>query len=90
VNRDEARTRVLNTLNFFNNHAPCEHGWFDHWMNVKTGERTGVLQQSKQKSELWSIDTGLLLATIFTASQYFHKDPAIHRLATAICRKRRW
>jgi hypothetical protein len=80
----EARVRVRNTLRFFMDHAPREHGWFYHWMNVKTGERTGVLQDSKQKSELSSIDSALLLGGVLTARQYFHKDAEIHRLATAI------
>jgi hypothetical protein len=68
----------------FMDHAAREHGWFYHWMNVKTGERTGVLQDSKQKSELSSIDTALLMGGILTARQYFAKDREIHRLATAI------
>lgn len=78
----QARTRVRNTLRFFAEHAPSEHGWFFHWMNVKTGERTGVLEDSAQKSELSSIDTALLLGGILTARQYFHKDREISRLAT--------
>src|SRR6266853_1767469 len=54
VKQDEAGTRVRNALPFFADHAPQEHGWFFHWMNVKTGERTGVLQNSEKKSELSS------------------------------------
>jgi hypothetical protein len=84
VKPDEARTRVRNALRFFAEHAPQEHGWFFHWMNVKTGERTGVLQDSAKKSELSSIDTALLLGGILTARGYFQEDSEIQRLATGI------
>lgn len=84
VKPGEARTRVGNSLRFFADHAPREHGWFYHWMNVKTGERTGVLQNSEKKSELSSIDTALLMGGILTARQYFHKDAEIKKLATQI------
>jgi hypothetical protein len=84
VKADEARTRVRNAMRFFADHAPQEHGWFFHWMNVKTGERTGVLQDSAKKSELSSIDTALLMGGILTARGYFQKDAEIQRLATRI------
>jgi hypothetical protein len=84
VKPDEARQRARNTLRFLADHAPQEHGWFFHWMNVKTGERTGVLQNSEKKSELSSIDTALLMGGVLTARQYFQKDSEIHRLATQI------
>jgi hypothetical protein len=84
VKPEEARTRVRNCLSFFADHAPREHGWFYHWMNVKTGERTGVTQTSEKKSELSSIDTALLMGGILTARQYFQKDAEIKKLATQI------
>lgn len=84
VKRDEARIRVRNTMRFFADHAPQEHGWFFHWMNVKTGQRTGVLQSSEKKSELSSIDSALLMGGILAARQCFKKDPEIVKLATRI------
>ncbi len=84
VKPDEARLRVRNALRFFAGQAPQEHGWFFHWMNVKTGERTGVLQDSAKKSELSSIDTALLMGGILTARGYFQKDAEIQQLATRI------
>jgi hypothetical protein len=84
VKQEEARTRVRNAVRFFAEHAPREHGWFYHWMNVKTGERTGVLEDSAKKSELSSIDTALLMGGILTARQYFRKDAEIYKLATEI------
>ncbi len=84
VKHDEALTRARNTMRFFADHAPQEHGWFFHWMNIKTGERTGVLQNSPKKSELSSIDTALLMGGILTAKQYFKKDAEIQKLATKL------
>src|SRR5580693_74283 len=39
IARDKARERVLNTLRFYADQAKDEHGWFYHFINVKTGER---------------------------------------------------
>jgi len=72
-----ARERVRNTLRFFARQALQEHGWFYHWLDVKTGER-------KWKSEVSSIDTALLIAGALTARQYFHDDAEIVSLATNI------
>ncbi|HYN25954.1 MAG TPA: glucoamylase family protein [Pyrinomonadaceae bacterium] len=72
-----ARERVRNTLRFFADSAFHEHGWFYHWLDVKTGER-------RWKSEVSSIDTALLLGGILTARQYYRNDAEIVRLATKI------
>ena len=84
VKPDLARQRVRNALTFFADHAEQEHGWFFHWMNVRTGRRTGVLETSEKKSELSSIDTALLMGGILTARQYFKDDSQIPKLATRI------
>ena len=84
VKPEAARMRVRNAMRFFADHAPQEHGWFYHWMNVKTGERTGILQTSETKSELSSIDSALLMGGILTTRQHFRKDAEITRLATRI------
>ncbi|HTS27848.1 MAG TPA: hypothetical protein VMH81_18365, partial [Bryobacteraceae bacterium] len=42
VAREEARRRALNTLRYYADRAPQEHGWFYHWLNVASGERTGA------------------------------------------------
>lgn len=86
IKPEEARKRVRNALRFFAERAPREHGWFYHWMNVKTGERTGIRQTAdvKVKSELSSIDTALLMGGILTTRQYFHNDAEIARLAKQI------
>jgi hypothetical protein len=77
VGRREARERVRTTLRFFAERAHHEHGWFYHWMEMRSGER-------RWKSEISSIDTALLLAGILTARQYFREDAEIVKLATSI------
>jgi hypothetical protein len=83
ITHGEARARLRSALHFFTYDAPREHGWFYHWMNVKSGRRTGVLETS-EKSELSSIDTALLMGGILAARGYFRHDPEIRRLATQI------
>ena len=73
----EARERVRTTLRFFAERAYHNHGWFYHWMNLRTGERAW-------RSEVSSIDTALLLGGVLTARQCFRGDPEIVRLATRI------
>lgn len=77
IKPDEARERVGTTLAFFADRAPQEHGWFYHWMNIKTGKRIW-------ESEISSIDTALLLGGILTVRQCFRDDPEVVRLATKI------
>jgi len=84
VDPELARTRVRNTLEFFAYHAPNERGWFYHRMDLHTGQRSGFHPGDRQKSELSSIDSALLLGGILTARQYFHRDPEIVRLADLI------
>jgi hypothetical protein len=73
----EARGRVRATLRFFNDRAYQNHGWFYHWMNLRTGERAW-------RSEVSSIDTALLLGGVLTARQCFRDDAEVVRLATRI------
>jgi hypothetical protein len=75
--RDRIVARVRATLDFFAHRAYNQHGWFWHFMDVTTGERTG-------SSEVSSIDTALLLAGVLTVRQYFGRERDITRLATAI------
>jgi hypothetical protein len=77
IKRGTARDRVRATLRFFADSALQEHGWFYHWLDVKTGER-------RWRSEVSSIDTALLVAGALTARQYFREDSDIVKLATRI------
>jgi len=78
VTRQQARERVRATLKAYaNGPVKNEHGWFYHFVNVKTGERTGA-------SEISTSDATWLLAGALTARQYFREDDEIGRLATLI------
>jgi hypothetical protein len=77
ISSQVARERVLAALRYFASKAPQQHGWFYHYVDAVTGER-------RWHSEVSSIDTALLLAGILTAREYFHSDPEIVQLATAI------
>jgi hypothetical protein len=96
IKRDEARARVRATLEAYANRVRNEHGWFYHWLNVKSGERTGATFDSAElalpagrelrrpKSEVSTSDSTWLVAGALVARQYFHDDAAIVKLATAI------
>jgi hypothetical protein len=97
VTRQEARDRVRATLkSYADGPVKNEHGWFYHWVNVKTGERTGASYDSAQFgprpgskskrpfSEMSTSDATWLAAGSLAARQYFREDDEIRRLATLI------
>jgi len=97
VAREQARERVRATLRAYaEGPVRHEHGWFYHWINVRTGERTGATFDSAQmavpadknlkrpKSEVSVSDSTWLVAGALTAKQYFHDDPEIPKLASKI------
>jgi hypothetical protein len=97
VSRTEARDRVRATLHAYaDGPVKNEHGWFYHWLNVKSGARTGaaydaaqfgVREGSKSNrpfSEVSTSDSTWLIAGALTARQYFHEDEQIRRLATLL------
>ena len=77
IRAEDARDRIVTTLRFLRYEAPHIHGFFLHFMNAATGE-------PRLHSEISSIDTGVLLAGILTAAEYFASDPEISRLAREI------
>ena len=92
--RTEAVARVLATLRFFWNspqgsepNATGYKGFYYHFLDMDTGRRAG-------DSELSTIDTGLLLAGVLTASVYFDRDVAeereVRELADALYRRTDW
>lgn len=82
LNRAEARARVEKTLEFLARRMPHEHGFYYHFVDMRTGERAF-------KSELSSIDTALLLLGVLHARSYFHAS-AIRELATEIYERVDW
>lgn len=77
IARERAQTRVLATLRFLAARMPREHGWYYHFIDLRTGER-------QWSSELSSIDTALLLAGVLTAREYFGEQSEIGKLAESI------
>src|SRR5262249_54868137 len=94
--REKLRQRALNTLRYYADHAPQEHGWFYHWLNVKKGERTGASfdtaalgpptgrKLNRPKSEISVSDSTWLYARALTATQCFREEPEMTRLARKI------
>ncbi len=64
IKREDAYRRALLTLRYLNEKFPQEHGWFYHFIDKHTGERVW-------KSELSSIDTGLLVIGALTCGRYW-------------------
>lgn len=77
IGRKQARARVHETLRFLAGSMPRVHGWFYHFVDLKTGER-------RWKCELSSIDTALLVAGVLTAREYFGEQSEIGKLAESI------
>jgi hypothetical protein len=78
--RTQVIERTQATLRFFGERMPQEHGWFFHFINLRTGARAW-------QSELSSIDTALLLGGVLTVRRCFDDDPEIVRLANGIYRR---
>ena len=86
ITRVEARERVLATLKTFQR-APNEHGFFYHFMDMKTGARAG-------DSEVSTVDTALLLAGMLFCQSYFDAqhphEVQIRKLVDEIYRRIDW
>jgi hypothetical protein len=93
ITRDQARKRVLATLEFFAG-APQGreprgvsgyHGFFYHFLDMKSGERF-------EDVELSTIDTTLLLAGVLFCQSYFDRpeEKRIRELAEQIYRRADW
>jgi hypothetical protein len=63
VSRAAARKRVLTTLRFFA-HVQNEHGFYYHFMDMRSGARAA-------NSEVSTVDTSLLLAGMLFCQSYF-------------------
>ena len=64
IDKSQAYDRVLKTLRTFRDKVPNEHGFFYHFLDMRTGARTW-------NSELSSIDTALFLAGALFAGEYY-------------------
>ena len=78
--RAEVVERTRRTLRFFAGKSAHEHGWFYHFVNLRSGAR-------EWRSEVSSIDTALLIAGVLTVRQCLSEDPEVARLGDAIYRR---
>ena len=67
IDREKAYERVLTTLKTFRDGVPNEHGFFYHFLDMRTGSRAW-------NSEVSSIDTALLVAGALYAGEHFKGD----------------
>jgi hypothetical protein len=79
----DALARTKRTLQFMLNDAPQEHGFFYHFLDMRSGQRS-------QGSELSPIDTALFLGGALFAGHYFADDPEVALLAQQIYERVDW
>ena len=82
VSYPEARDRVLATLRFLWKSLSHHRGFFYHFADLNTGERTW-------DSEVSSVDTAILLCGVLTCRQHFH-NAEIQRLALQVFNRVDW
>jgi hypothetical protein len=82
ISHQDARLRVITTLDCLWKKLPTYRGFFFHFANINTGERVW-------DSEVSSIDTAILLCGILTCRQHF-RDRDIVKLARAIFDRVDW
>jgi hypothetical protein len=82
VERPVALARVRQMLRFLATKAPRHHGFFYHFMEMKTGARAW-------QCEVSSIDTSLFLAGAIVAREYF-QDPEITTLVDRLYHEIDW
>jgi hypothetical protein len=80
--REDTEARVLATLRYLWDGLLNEHGFFYHFVNMRTGERAW-------KCELSTIDTAILLCGVLTCGEYF-RDAEIRALARDIYLRVDW
>lgn len=82
ISREEGEERARTTLEFLtSDQIPKWHGFFYHFMDMKTGERA-------PDSEISSVDTALLMAGVLSAGEYF--GGAIRDLSRKLYREVEW
>jgi len=64
ITHDAAYQRAQTTLNTFTHTVPNVHGFYYHFLDLNTGQRT-------RRCELSSIDTALLMAGVLTVRTHF-------------------
>ncbi len=82
IEKKEAYNLVLKTLKTFHDTVPNEHGFFYHFLDMRTGTRAW-------NSEVSSIDTALFLAGALFAGEYF-KGTEVEQIARSLYERVEW
>ena len=82
ISKKKAYERALQILRTFKYKVPEEHGFFYHFLDMRTAKRAW-------SSELSSIDTALFLAGALYAGEYF-KGTEVERLAKELYERVEW
>ena len=82
ITRRQGYARALLTLRFLHDQMPEEHGFYFHFVDMRTGERVW-------NSEISSIDTALLLLGIRAAASFW-QGTEVQRLADDITDRVDW
>ena len=82
ISEKEAYERVLQILKTFRDKVPHEHGFFYHFLDMRTGKRAW-------NSEVSSIDTALFLAGALFAGEYFKATP-VEKVARELYERVEW
>ncbi len=79
---DKALSQAIKTCHTLAYNVPHFHGFFYHFLNIHTAERS-------KKCEYSTIDTALALNGVITVDAFF-KDQTLHQLATMILSRVDW
>ena len=82
IDTEDAKYLVLKTLKTFRDDVPNEHGFFYHFLDMRTAQRAW-------NSEASSIDTALFLAGALFAGEYF-KGTEIEKIANELYERVDW
>jgi hypothetical protein len=83
ISLPEAKSRAVTGLRFLWKKLPTHRGFFYHFANISTGERTW-------DSEVSSVDTAILLCGVLTCRQHFGPYSEIGELAGEIFERVDW
>jgi hypothetical protein len=82
ITREKALKLTLTTLRFFRDKMTPKHGFFYHFVDMKTGKRA-------MNCEISSIDTALFIAGALFASEYY-ADKELTEIATSLYKNIDW
>ena len=82
ITRNDAYERVLRILRTFMNEIPHEHGFFYHFLDMRTGKRAW-------NSEVSSIDTAIFMAGALFAGKYF-SGTEVESIASSLYERVEW